>query len=398
MIPETVVAILAGVIVGIFTGLTPGIHTNFVSALLIASLPLLNNYFSVNTLVSFIVVMTMINLFLEFIPSIYLCAPDEETVLSTLPGHDFLLAGKAHQAVFLSVIGGVMGIIVSFLITAIFFFSIQQIYVFVEKTLAIILIWISLLIVCGEKEKILAAIIFVLASFLGIASLNLEINQPLLPLLTGLFGSSSLMVSINQKTKIPAQICKLEKPNKETITKPLIAGMTMAPLFSFLPGIGSSQATIISSKLFKKISRDQFIVLNGMINTLLMVLSFAALFLIQKARTGSANAIAELTYISKETLIAILVVALLSGIFGAIISLNISKMIIKKIHCLNYSKVSLIVLISLLIIILLVSGLLGLCVLAVSTFLGLTCHYLNIRKGILMSCLLTPTILYYLPF
>ena len=48
-------------------------------------------FFSPIALIIFIVAMSITQSFVDFIPSIYLGAPDEDTVLSTMPGHNLFL-------------------------------------------------------------------------------------------------------------------------------------------------------------------------------------------------------------------------------------------------------------------------------------------------------------------
>lgn len=398
MILQIIIAIILGIILGIITGLIPGLHTNLVSSILVALLPFLLTLSNPLPLAIFICSMSITNLFLEFIPSIYLGAPDEETTLSILPGHELLLKGKGHQAIYYSTIGGALGLIISILIIPLMFFSLEKVYPFFEKMMAWLLIWISIFIVSENKQKVLATIIFILSGFLGIASLNLNINQSILPLLTGLFGISGLIFSINEKTKIPLQQTNIEKINKKELFKPIISGSIISPLCSFLPGLGSSQATVIGSKIFKTISREQFLILNGIINTILMILSFITLFLINKSRTGSANAISEILQLTKSNLTAIILTTILVGILSIFITLFLSKKVANIIEKINYTKLSYIIIIFLTILTILISGFLGLLVLIISTLLGLSCHYYGARKSILMGCLLIPTILYYLPF
>jgi putative membrane protein len=272
---------------------------------------------------------------------------------------------------------------------------------FLERMMSFILIWTCIFIISREKEsKILATLIFILAGFLGIASLNMNISQSLLPLLTGLFGSSTLIISILQKTKIPEQkIEKISIDYKKAI-KPLAISSIISPIFSFLPGLGSSEAAVISSSLpfYKKLTRKQFLVLLGSINTVVMFASFTTLYIINKARSGAAKAVQDLMNISFSTLIYIIMAMVLASIFAVFITIFLSKFFSKHIHKFNYSKLSLFILIFLIAVIIIFTGAEGFLLFVISTILGLTCHFLGVRKSFLMGSLLIPTILLYLPF
>ena len=93
---------------GTFTGLIPGIHINLV-AVFILSLTFISKFQPI-TLIVFITAMAITHTFIDFIPSIFIGAPDEDTALSTLPGHKLLMTGQGHQAIKLTLIGSSIAI------------------------------------------------------------------------------------------------------------------------------------------------------------------------------------------------------------------------------------------------------------------------------------------------
>jgi putative membrane protein len=397
MLIEIVIALLCGFILGIIAGLIPGLHINLISSLIIVLSPALLSFFSPFALILFIITMSITTIFLDFIPSTYLGAPEEETALSILPSHELLMKGKANTAIYLSSLGSFIGIILSLILIPLFYILLEKTYPFFEKMMFFLLIWIAIFLIVGNKNIKLVIFIALLAGFLGIASLNLNITQPLLPLLTGLFGTSGIIFSIKQKTKIPKQQEEIEKPKIHEVIKPSLVSLLVSPLCSFLPGLGSSQATTISSKLFGDLDRKQFLITNGAINMIISILSIITLLIIGKSRTGSAAAISQISSISQKELIIILIGIFFIGIASFFTALKISKILSRKISNLNYQKISWTLLILLSLAVLLVSGLLGFLVLIVSTFLGLTSQYYGLNKNTLMFCLLIPTILYYIP-
>ena len=395
---EYLIPLFIGIFFGIITGLTPGIHTNLVSATLVASLALFSNI-PTSSLIIFIVALAVTNTFVDFIPSIYLGAPEEDTALSTMPGHQMLMYGDGHKAVVLTLIGGVIAVFSLIIITPLFILLIPKIYPFIERMMGWFLIIISILLILNEKNsKVGATIIFILSGFLGIASLNSSVEEPLLPLLTGLFGSSTLIYSIKSKTIIPEQMINKIKINKKELIKPTITTMIVSPICSFLPGLGSSQAAIIGSQITKNQTREQFLILLGSINTLVVSVSFITLFLIQKARTGAASAISQVTILSNQDVIIMILTIILTTIIVFPISIWMSKIFAKNINKIDYTKISFVTLIFITIITFYFAGIFGILIFITSTILGLTCIELNIRKGFLMGCLLIPTILFYLPF
>jgi len=262
-----------------------------------------------------------------------------------------------------------------------------------------LLIWIVIFLITTEKNsKIKALIIFLLSGFLALATLNSNVNQPLLPLLTGLFATSTLIHSIKSNTTLPPQKIEKLKIPKSQILKPTLATILISPICSLFPGLGSSQAAILASEIFKKTSREQFLILLGSINTLVMSTSFITLILFQKSRTGAAFAISQITNLTIQHIPIIITTIILSTLTIIPIALFISKIISKNIHKIPYTKTSLIIILLLITINFLVSGLFGILILTISTSLGLTCIESKTRRSFLMGAILIPTIIYYLPF
>lgn len=339
--------------------------------------------------------MSITHTFVDFIPSIFLGAPDDaDTGLSTLPGHELLKEGKGYEAVMLSNYGSLIAVFILVIIAAPLIFIVPKVYPLLTKFMAFILIFFSLTLIFLEKNKPSALFVFILTGLLGLSVLNLNIKEPLLPLLTGLFGSSMLLLTIKQKTKIPSQ--KIDDGFKVPLKFPVIGSAIASPLCGFLPGLGGGQAAIIGNQISKSDKRG-FIVLIGITNTLVMGISFLSLYAIQKARTGSAVSIQKiLGEMSTNILILVLLVSLLSGILAFFITKTLSKFFAKKIDKINYSLLSIIVLIIISIVVLIFSGIFGFIVLIISTLTGIYCIQLGVRRTNFMGCLLLPTILFYL--
>jgi putative membrane protein len=401
MIIEIIIALIVGVIAGCITGLLPGIHINLISVFLISVLGFFLRFVDSLVLAVFVVAMAISDVFINFIPSIFLGAPDEDSVLSILPGHEMLTKGKGYEAVLLTLIGSIAGIFLILILTPLFIWFLPLIYETAKEIMPFILILTSMFLVYFEKKsKIWAIIIFLLSGVLGIASLNLYLKEPLLPLLTGLFGASSLITSISKKQKLPKQkIMKLRQIplSKKSFFKSIFASLIASPLCSFLPGLGSGQAAVIGSEVAGDLSKKEFLILLGSINTVVTGLSFVALYVIQKSRTGSAVAISEiLENFSLNNLYVILLTIFISGILAFFLAVYVAKVFSKNISKINYNKLSWVILIILCAVVLIFSGFLGFLVFIVSTFTGLTCIYTGVRRTHLMGCLLLPTILFYL--
>src|SRR3972149_2319661 len=217
MLLEIILALLIGTLAGIFTGLIPGIHINLVGAIIVSlSISLLSNIPAIYMGV-FIVSMSITHVFIDFIPSIFLGAPEDGTELSVLPGHEMLKQGLGFQAVRLASLGCFYGIFIFVLAVIPLSFIAESIYEFIRNSnlVALLLIGISLNLILVEKKKFLGFAVFMISGLLGLAVLNIDMKEPLLPLLTGLFGASTIVLSIKSRTKIKKQelgaIIKIKK-------------------------------------------------------------------------------------------------------------------------------------------------------------------------------------------
>jgi putative membrane protein len=393
MILEIIIAIILGVFSGTLTGLIPGLHINLV-AIFILSLSTLKSF--PTALVVFIVALSITHTFIDFIPSIFLGAASEDTSLSILPGHKFLLQGEGEKALRLTLLGSSIAIFVLLIIIPIFFLTLNFSYPFIQRMMGWILIMVILFLFHNEENKKWSLIIFFLAGVLGTITLNSNTTAPLLPLLTGLFGSSTLINSISQKTKIPKQkSCKF-KIQKKDLIKPTLLTTLISPVCSFLPGLGSSQAAILATRFSKKTSTEEFLILQGSINTLVIATSFITYYLIGKTRTGSAAAISEITTLTPSLLFIIILTIVISAAISYPLTLFLTRTIAKRIHKANYFYISASILVFLTSAVIFFTGFSGLLIYSTATSLGLLTIKAQVRKSHLMGAILIPTTLFYL--
>ena len=396
MLIEILVILFAGVIAGTFTGLIPGIHVNLIGAILI-SLTATSTLYQINPIYIVVVIVSMAitHTFVDFIPSVFLGCPDTDTELSILPGHELLIKGKGYEAVMLTNYGSLAAVFILALISYPSIILISKTFDIIKEIIPFLLVAVSFALVFSEKYKFKALFVFLISGFLGFSVLNTFENSDkfLLPLLTGLFGSSMLLISIRNKTKIPKQ--KITKP-KTKILKPLLGAVIASPICSFLPGLGSGQAAIIGNSISQTDIKG-FLVLLGATNTLVMGFSFITLYIISRTRTGAAVAVQEiLGSITENILILIIVAIIISGIISFFIVKYITIFFSQKMEKVNYTKISIVTLILLVIIVFLVSGFFGLAVLIISTLTGIYSISLKVRRTNMMGCLIVPVILFYL--
>jgi len=399
MILQIIIAIFFGCIAGTFTGLFPGLHINLISVGILSISTILLEFTSPLVISIFILSMAITHTFLDSIPSIFLGAPEADTALSVLPGHKFLLNGKGHEAVMLTLIGSSLSLLLAILLSPIFIILVKNIYPYLEKIIGYILITSVLFLIFNEhKSKFWALTIFLITGSLGLVVLNSSLSkEPLFPLFSGLFGTSTLITSMLKKNSIPSQMISKIKTNSQKVKSALKSSILAGGLCSFLPGLGPAQAAIIGSQISKKLEDDGFLILIGGLNTINMVLSLIALYVINKPRNGAILVVSKLIEeITREQLILFLGVSFLVGIIATILTINFSKIFAKNISKINYNKTCLTIILLISVLVLLISGLFGILILITSTFIGILTITLGINRSHMMGSLLLPVILYFI--
>lgn len=396
---EILIAMVLGVASGIITGLTPGLHINLVSVLVLSFSPFLLQMTSPIVLGVYIIAMAITHTFLDALPSIYLGAPDEAQALNVLPGHRLLMKGEGHNAVLCTVIGALGTIIIGILFFPVFILLMKWLAEPVTAIVGYLLIIIVAYMIWREKEKKLKALtLFLLSGVLGLLVFAIPtLEQPLFPLLSGLFGFSILLISLLQKSIIPKQ--KLNQPlqlSKKNLTKAVSGATGMGFIAAFLPGFGSSQAAIIATNVVGDIGDEGFLTLVGGINTANMLISIAAAYILNKSRNGAILVVNKLLDgMSFETMLIFIAVSLVAAGAAALLTINISKIFAKVIVKVKYSYIVWGIIIFIALLTAYFDGFIGLMILATATALGLISSVWGIGKNHLMGCLLIPVILYF---
>ncbi len=394
-----IIAILLGASAGVITGITPGLHINLVALILFSISPVLLGYTNIIAVASFIIAMSITHTFTDFISATYLGAPAEDTALAVLPAHRLLLEGMGHEAVKLTVIGSLLCLIITIMLSPLLVIAVPFVFSFLKSYVAWILLGIVVFMILREEDmnkRFWAFVVASLSGILGLIVFNLpNLKDPLLPMLSGLFGVSVLLLSLTQKVILPIQrttgMIKLK--TKNTI-KAIASGIFSGSLVSVFPGLGPAQAAVLAGQIAGKIDTFSYLILVGGINTVSMILSLITLFTIGKARNGSIIVVQQLLeVISLDTLMLFLAVALAAGGIAAMITLYVSKLFSGIMNRLNYSALSISIITFVAAMVLYFSGILGFLILIIATSIGLIPNIVNVSRSNSMACLFIPIIL-----
>jgi putative membrane protein len=395
---------VAGVVGGVFTGLVPGIHPNTLSGLLLSVSSGLLLLFTPQAVVVFIIAMGITHTFLSFLPSVYLGAPDEtSTVLSVLPGHRLLLEGKGYEAVYLTVTGGVGVVLFSLALFPLLLVVLPVFYAAVRSYISYILIGMLVVMVSTEKgvnKKLKALFVLLMAGVLGFLSLNtpaLSGIELLFPIFTGMFGISTLIISMFSGFRVPKQRVGAVVVERFLWLKGVLKGFLSGLIVGILPGIGPSQAAVLAHQAGRKINTREFLVSLGGINTVAALFSLMALYLISKPRSGLAIAVQKIlkTFGFSDLLLLVFTAVFATGV-AAVLTLKVAKYFSLFVQRIDYKKLSFGVIIFLVVMVGILTGGVGLLLLFTSTAIGMLPPLFGIKRTHGMGVLMVPLVFWFL--
>jgi putative membrane protein len=396
---EILLFTFAGFFLGIFTGLTPGIHVNTASFLLLPLINIFNPYLIATAIIS----MAITHTFFDFVPSILLGAPEADTALSILPGHQMLLERRGLEAIYLTIVGGIGSVFFILLLLPLFLFSIPFLYASTKLYIGWLLIGTTIFMLLVEKEKrkiIAATFLFLLSGALGVVMFStpqMDTNTLLFPAFTGLFGISTLLLSLKNKTNIPSQNIYVEGVPMRTSLLGVVKGLVSGSVMGVLPALGSAQATVITQEITRKRDTKEFLVSMGAINTTVAIFSLISLYTISKPRSGAAVAVDKLIPLfGFNEMLLLVAVTLFSAGISSLLLARLARRFVIVIQKINYTKMTVLVMCFLVALVFILTGPYGWLLLLVSTAIGLIAPLFGVKRSTCMGVLMLPLIFFYM--
>ena len=391
--------VLLGTGMGIVTGLIPGVHVNNLTPMLLglaagSSLPPLY-------LAAVIVAMALTHTFLSYIPSTFLGAPDEGTALSVLPAHRMVLEGHGYEAIRLTALGSLGALILCAALIGPMLLVVGPAYELIRPQMHWLLIGIIVIMIALEKDAsgiAWATAIFLISGMLGLLVLDTNLcsgDAALMPLLSGMFGVSVLLMGVASKSRLPEQRLEGEPLELRSNARAICAGTSAGMLTGIIPGIGPAQGTVLAQLATRSGGPKGFLVAVSGVDTSKALVSFVALYAIGRARSGAAVAVGQLMEVGLNELLFLIGVALLAGGLAAVLHLRLGRLAAKHIGKLPYRGMCIAVIASIVGLTIYYAGLIGLPILATATAIGLLPAATGVKRTHCMGVIMVPCILYF---
>jgi putative membrane protein len=219
--------------------------------------------------------------------------------------------------------------------------------------------------------------------------------QVLLPLLSGIFGASSLILSLTTKVQIPRQTESKIKMPGPTLAKAVLSGGLGGSLVAWIPGVSPTVASI-AARLGSPGTAEEFLVSIAGVNSANALFSLVALYVIDRPRSGAAAAIQQLLTLDQNIMAQMMIMAVIVVLASYLATIAAAQLAARSISSLNYPRLCIIVLVFLLAMTYAFTGIFGLFIFFLSTIVGLIAPVAGIHRNHAMGVLMLPLIVMYI--
>ena len=380
---------LLGVFSGVVTGLIPGLHPNTV---IFTSLPVYLSTSAQNMVyISYITGLSVSHTFHDFLPAIFISAPEAESALSVVASPELVEKGRGLNAFYSTVRGGLNSVVAVVLLLIPLFFFLEQVYGFISGLMQYILLFFLFYIIVSSDNVYTSVVVMVFSGCLGLVSFNTPVNQQfvLIPIFSGLFAVPGVSSILDQDFEIPEQ--DTPEISVFSFSSHGFAGALSGLLAGTVPGIGAAVSTSFMSPIMDE-SKEGFLSAMGGVNTSDIFFSLISLALIEKARSGASVAIQAIGTSSSNQLLFLLLLTFLAAPVSAYISLNVSDRYVDLLEGLSTDYIAYPVLLLIPVICFLLTGWMGIVVLIAASCIGFVAQRTESRRAC-MAVLIVPTII-----
>jgi len=385
-----ILIIVLGSFVGVFTGLVPGIHPNTV---VFTSLPV---YFSAEIgllpYLCFIAGLSVCHTFHDFLPSIFLGAPEADTALASIPGVEMAENGKGIEAFYYTVMGGTVAILTLVFLTPFLLIFLEAIYGILEPYMALILGFFLFVLVFDSENRFASITLMALSGSLGLIAFSMPINSQnvLMPVFAGMFALPTFLTSF-----AVGEVKQQESPkiNNDICARGGVLGAIAGLLTGVFPGLTGSAATSFFTPLMKE-KKKEFLSALGAVNTSDALVSFLSLYILEKARSGPAVALKAAADFSSPQLIFLLGASVFATAVSIVLALNTPRKFLYILENYSFRKALLAALVVIFGSTVFLTGPIGILVLFTSACIGYA-GALKSERRVLISVLMVPAIVMF---
>jgi putative membrane protein len=404
---------LAGASVGMFSGLVPGIHVNTLASLMLIFYPAIGSFISLFSDENYIPVLlsacivsaSVVHSFVSYVPSVFTGVPDQDNVMSMLPGHRLLLEGKGMIAVRASAIGSIIGAMAAVAAAVpLQYLMINGLGEYLRSITSAVLIIAVIAVVLSEKTPrnwVYASLLIAISGIMGCVCLFTPIpfsgilfdGELLFPLLTGLFGIP-VLITAPSNNKIPVQTDDEKYP--VTVSSGM-KGVLTGSIVGWFPGITATAGAAFTRMFVSEDRPERFIALVSSIGTAAAVFALITLSVSGKGRTGTMMVVREILDGSMNgfgnwIFMLMLVSVAAASVIGYIATIRSGRWMAGFISKVNVKKMNMTIIAVIIVLVLLTTGLWGVAILAISAVIGMMPLSAGIGRVHLSGCLLIPVI------
>ena len=396
--PETTVVtlgfVLAGVALGTMSGLVPGLHANNFALLLAGFAPAIPA--DPLPVGAAMLAAGVTHTFLDIVPSLAIGVPDPALAPSALPGHRLVLQGRGREALRLSAMGSLLAVALAVPLALPVTLAMERVYPTITANLSLVLGTVSVLLVVTEQtmEARFGGGVALLASgALGVLTLDvpaggvLPAGSMLAPLFAGLFGAPILIEAISGEG-VPPQADARVTVGRRVVLSVGAVGTLAGALVGYIPAISSAIAAAAALVVLPHRGPRAFVVATSGVNTANTVFALFALVALGSPRTGVLVAVDRVGVpLHLPVLLASVAIAAAAGF---LLVLVVGDRYLAVVGAVDNVVVSVGVLIFLCVLVLALTGPVGLAVFGVSTIVGLVPAQFGARRMTCMGVLLVP--------
>jgi len=405
---------IVGASAGMFSGLVPGIHVNTLASLMLISYPAIHSVIStfaepvhVPVLLSACIVSaSVVHSFVSYVPSVFTGVPDQDNVMSMLPGHRLLLDGKGMVAVRASAIGSLVGAMSAVIVAIpLQYLMINGLGEYLGSITSAILLMAVAALILSERSLgncFCAASLILLSGMMGCVCMFMPVpygglifdGELLFPLLTGLFGVP-ILITTPSGIRIPEQTDDDHYPISASAG---LKGVMTGSLVGWFPGITATAGAAFTRMFIDERTPERFIGLVSSISTASAVFAIITLSVNGKGRTGTMNVVREIlggamSGAGNGIFVLMLLSVAVASVIGYAATIRSGKIMAGPISRLNIRKLNLGILIVIVILTVLMTGTWGLMILIISAIIGLIPIGAGTARVHLSGCLLIPVLL-----